>query len=70
MAEKKTEAQKTTPQLTEEVYDASEIAANAKGLFGFHSDLAAAAFKCAGVTRCTLKEAQNVIKQFAERKVQ
>ena len=53
----------------ESVFDAAEIAANARELFGYSIDLANAAFDVNHVERCTLNEAKRIIKEFAERKV-
>ena len=52
-----------------ETYDVSEIAANAPRLFGYSKDIATAAFDYTHTVRCTLAEAKQIIKTFAERKV-
>lgn len=67
MAEKKNEAAPVQP--VEETFELDEIAENAQRLFGYSHDIAATALRQAGIARCTLKEAQTIIKAFAERKV-
>lgn len=65
-----TQEPKTAPAVEpESVYSAAEIAAAAKGLFGYSQDIATAALRCGGVSECTLSEARRIIKVFAERKV-
>jgi hypothetical protein len=68
MAEKKPEA--VVEKAPVETFDAEEIAQNADHLFGYSHDLAATALELAGVKRCTLDDAKQIIKEFAERKVQ
>lgn len=58
-----------TPVRTEPTYGAAEIAKNAKSLFGYSIDIATAALSYNHVAECTLSEAQQIIKRFAERKV-
>ena len=53
----------------EPVYSASEIAANARRLFGCGPDIASAALACSNITDCTVEQARAIIKKFAERKV-
>ena len=53
----------------EPVYDAAEIAANAQHLFGYNADIATAALDFNHVTRCSREKAKELIKDFAERKV-
>lgn len=68
MAEKKNpEVQQ--PAVQAETYDAAEIAENAQRLFGYSPDIAATALELAGVKTCTLAEAKEIIKAFAEGKV-
>ncbi len=67
MAEKKIEAE--MPKANVGTFDADDIAQNAPRLFGYSNDLATAALEVAGVKRCTLDEAKQIIKDFAERKV-
>ena len=52
----------------EPVYDASEIAANSKRLFGYGVDIATAALEYNGIQHCTINEAKRIIREFAERK--
>lgn len=67
MAEKKTqEVQKPV----EETFEAAEIAQNSPRLFGYSIDIANAALELAGLKSCTLTKAKEVIKAFAERKVE
>jgi hypothetical protein len=53
----------------ESVYTARELAANARAVFGVCQDLAAAALGYAGIQTCTVNEAKQIIKNYAERKV-
>lgn len=65
MAEKKT----TGTQVAQaETYEAAEIAANAPSLFGYHTDIATAAFNVNGIKRCSLADARKIIKDFAEKR--
>lgn len=68
MAERKT--QEVQKQPVEETYEAAEIAQNSPRLFGYSIDLANAALEIAGLKSCTLTKAKEVIKAFAERKVE
>ncbi len=67
MADKKPDA--VVEKAPVETFDADEIAQNADHLFGYSRDLTAAALEMAGVKRCTLEEAKQITKNFAERKV-
>lgn len=58
-----------TESRLEPTFEAAEISANALRLFGRSVDIAAAAFAYNHIERCTLKEAETIIKAFAERKV-
>ena len=69
MAKEKTEAVETPAVQQEPVYDAAEIAANSKRLFGYGVDLATAAFDYNKVNACTIEEAKRLIQEFAERRV-
>ena len=51
------------------VDDAAEIGANAQHLLGYNADIATAAPDFNHVTRCSLEKAKELIKDFAERKV-
>ena len=69
MAKEKEKPEAVETSAQESVFDAAEIAANARELFGYSIDLANAAFDVNHVERCTLNEAKRIIKAFAERKV-
>ena len=69
MAKEKEKPEAVESAAQESVFDAAEIAANARELFGYSIDLANAAFDVNHVERCTLNEAKRIIKAFAERKV-
>jgi len=66
-------AKEKTPEVQAPVnvekYSAAEIAQNAPRLFGYSQDLASAALELAGKGTYTLAEAKEIIKAFAERKV-
>lgn len=73
MAKEKTEAvaeEVQAEKVQAETFDAEEIAQNSERLFGYSYDLTATALELAGVKRCTLDEARQITKDFAERKVQ
>lgn len=70
MAEKKKADVVATEEAAAEVFDAKEIAENSPTLFGYSTDIAAAALEIAKIERCTLNEAAKTIKAFAERKVE
>ena len=57
------------PDVQAETYEAAEIAANAPRLFGYSIDIATAALKVNGIERCTLAEAEKLIKDFAAKRV-
>ena len=63
------EAEAIAPKPTAAIYDAVELATHARRLFDCHPDIADAALRCAGVTRCTIDRAQAVVREFADRKV-
>ena len=69
MAEKKTQENQKQPVAVESTYTAAEIAQNSPRLFGYSVDLATAALEVAGLKTCTVTKAKEVIKAFAERKV-
>lgn len=54
---------------TQPIYSAAELSANAPRLFGQSIDIASAALDFAKIKECTIEEARNIIKEFAERKV-
>ena len=53
----------------ESVYSASELAANAKKVFGTRQECVAAALKAAGKTECTVTEAKEIVGKFLKREV-
>lgn len=55
--------------LQESVYPASELAANAKKVFGTRQECVAAALKAAGKTECTVTEAKGIVGKFLKREV-
>lgn len=55
--------------LQESVYSASELAANAKQVFGTRQECVAAALKAAGKTECTIAEANEIVKRFLKKEV-
>lgn len=55
--------------LQESVYSASEMAANAKKVFGTRQECVAAALKAAGKTECTVTEAKEIVGKFLKREV-
>lgn len=55
--------------LQESAYLASELAANAKKIFGTRQECVAAALKAAGKAECTITEAKGIVKKFLERGV-
>ncbi len=69
MAEKKTQEVQKQP-VVEDTFEAAEIAQNSPRLFGYSIDLANTALELAGLKSCTLSKAKEVIKAFAERKVE
>ena len=53
----------------ESVYSASELAANAKKVFGTRQECVAAALRAAGKTECTVTEAKEIVEKFLKREV-
>ncbi len=53
----------------ESVYQASELAANAKKVFGTRQECVAAALRAAGKTECTVTEAKEIVEKFLKREV-
>jgi hypothetical protein len=53
----------------ESVYPASELAANAKKVFGTRQECVAAALKAAGKMECTVTEAKEIVEKFLKREV-
>lgn len=72
-AEKQTEAgqePKKKPKVEKEsAYPVSELAANAKKLFGTRQECAEAALRAAGKTGCTVAEAKEIIEKFLRKEV-
>ena len=60
-------AQKAKP--AEGEYSATDLAAAARKRFGVTPEIVAAALKMAGKRKATLAEAQQIVKDFKERKV-
>ncbi len=61
--------QKEQKASQESVYSASELAANAKKVFGTRQECVAAALKVAGKTECTVTEAKEILGKFLKREV-
>ncbi len=55
--------------LQESVYSVSELAANAKKVFGTRQECVAAALRTAGKTECTVTEAKEIVEKFLKREV-
>ena len=55
--------------LQESVYPVSELAANAKIVFGTRQECVAAALKAARKTECTVTEAKEIVEKFLKREV-
>ena len=51
------------------VHQVSELAANAKGLFGTRQECVMTALKAAGKTECTVAEAKEIVGKFLKREV-
>ena len=62
-------SQKEQKASQESVYSASELAANAKKVFGTRQECVAAALKAAGKTECTVTEAKEIVGKFLKREV-
>ena len=56
--------------LQESVYPVSELAANAKKVFGVRQECVEAALKAAEKTECTVTEAKGIVEKFMKREVQ
>ena len=63
----KTEAKANRP--VESEYKVSELAENAKNLFGMRPECVTAALKAADKATCTVSEARDIVKAFMEREV-
>ena len=55
--------------VNESVYPASELAANAKKIFGTRQECAMAALKAAGKKGYTVTEAKGIVEKFVKREV-
>lgn len=53
----------------ESVYPVSELAANARKLFGTRQECVAAALRAAGKSECTVSEARTVVEKFLKKEV-
>lgn len=64
-------APEAVPEVKEPVYTAAEFAAAASKVFGKGTspDLVRAAFRVAGITSATVKEAKELVEKFANREV-
>ena len=62
-------SQKEQKASRESVYSASELAANAKKVFGTRQECVAVALKAAGKTECTVTEAKEIVGKFLKREV-
>ena len=69
MAKETTKEARTAETAEESVYPASELAANAKKVFGTRQECVAAALKAAGKTECTVTEAKEIVGKFLKREV-
>lgn len=56
--------------LQESVYPVTELAANARKVFGVRQECVEAALKAAGKTKCTVTEAKEIVEKFMKREVQ
>lgn len=66
---KKKSTAKAAAKKTESTYAADEFASNAKALFGTTTECVAAALKLAGISECTLTQAQEVVEAFRKKEV-
>lgn len=55
--------------LQESVYPVSELAANAKKIFGTRPECVTAALKAAGKSECTILKAKEIVDKFLKREV-
>lgn len=72
-AEKQAEAgqePKNEPRAEKEsAYPVSELAANAKKIFGTRQECVSAALRAAGKTECTVSEAKVIVEKFLKKEV-
>ena len=53
----------------ESAYPVSELAANAKKIFGTRQECVSAALKASGKTECTVSEAKVIVEKFLKKEV-
>ena len=72
-AEKQSEAEqepKKEPKAEKEsAYPVSELAANAKKIFGTRQECVSAALRAAGKTECKVSEAKKIVEKFLKKEV-
>ena len=69
-AEKQAEAgQEPKAEKKESVYPVSELAANARKIFGTRQECVSAALRAAGKTECTVPEAKAIVGKFLKKEV-
>ncbi len=72
-AEKQTGAERAPEEKTMvgkgSAYPVSELAANAKKIFGTRQECVSAALRAAGRTECTVPEAKEIVKKFLAKEV-
>lgn len=72
-AEKQAEAgqePKNAPKAEKEsAYPVSELAANAKKIFGTRQECVSAALRAAGKAECTVSEAKEIVEKFLKKEV-
>ena len=54
----------------EPIYSVNELASNAKKIFGTRPECVFASLKAAGKSKCTVSEAQEIMKKFLKREVE
>jgi len=61
---------KKKPRVAKEsAYPVSDLAVNAKKIFGTRQECVLAALKAAGKTECTVSEAKGIVEKFLKREV-
>ncbi|MCM1559642.1 MAG: hypothetical protein NC123_08860 [Butyrivibrio sp.] len=53
----------------ESAYPVSELAANARKIFGTRQECVSAALRAAGKTECTVSEAKTIVEKFLKKEV-
>lgn len=61
--------EKVAAKTVESEYKVSELADNAKSLFGTRPECVAAALKAAGKENCTVSEAKSIVYEFLKKEV-